>query len=152
MSHAREKSTCVTSAQTVSRGRCLVYSAQRTRPKVQRPSAAKRSSLRSSWLRFLITTAMVYLSPPQYESPSRRGYEQAYQEILATHRRSPLSSASSLIMLVAPDVDALCASRMLADLFKQDDVMHRVIPVSGMNELEQIRDELVSNAEVRTPV
>lgn len=52
-------------------------------------------------------------------------------------------------MLVAPDVDALCASKMLADLFKQDDIMHRVIPVSGMNELEQTRDELVSNTEVR---
>lgn len=91
---------------------------------------------------------MVYLPPPQYETPARPGYEQAYQNILATHRRSPLSSASSLIMLVAPDVDALCASRMLADLLKQDDVMHRIIPVSGMNELERIRDEMVTNAEV----
>lgn len=52
-------------------------------------------------------------------------------------------------MLVAPDVDALCASRMLADLLKQDDIMHRIIPVSGMNELERIRDDLVSNSEVR---
>lgn len=51
-------------------------------------------------------------------------------------------------MLVAPDVDALCASRMLADLFKQDDILHHVIPISGMNELEEKRDELVSNTEV----
>ena len=52
-------------------------------------------------------------------------------------------------MLVAPDVDALCASRILADLLKQDDIMHRTIPVSGLNELERIRDDLVSNSEVR---
>ena len=52
-------------------------------------------------------------------------------------------------MLVAPDVDALCASRMLADLFKQDDVSYRIIPVSGMNELERVRDELAGSVEVR---
>ena len=51
-------------------------------------------------------------------------------------------------MLVAPDVDALCAARMLADLFKQDDVMHRIVPVSGIAELERMRDELMSYAEV----
>ncbi|EJD02326.1 CDC45-like protein [Fomitiporia mediterranea MF3/22] len=93
---------------------------------------------------------MVYLPPPQYESPSKRGYEQAYHDILATHRSSPRSSASSLIMLVAPDVDALCAARMLTDLFKQDDIMHRIIPVSGIDELMRIRDEMVSNVELRT--
>lgn len=92
---------------------------------------------------------MVHLPPPQLQRPNQRGYEEAYQEILATHRRSPQSSASSLIMLVAPDVDALCASRMLADLLKRDDIMYRVIPVAGMNELERLRDEMVSNAEVR---
>ena len=93
--------------------------------------------------------SMVYLPPPQFETPQRPGYERAYHDILSTHRRSPLSSASSLIMLVAPDVDALCASRILADLLKQDDIMHRTIPVSGLNELERIRDDLVSNSEVR---
>ncbi|KAL5532728.1 CDC45 [Sanghuangporus sanghuang] len=93
---------------------------------------------------------MVYLPPPQFQKPSQRGYEEAYQEILATHRRSPQSSASSLIMLVAPDVDALCASRMLGDLFKRDDIMYRIIPVSGMNELERLHDEMVSNTELRT--
>jgi hypothetical protein len=51
-------------------------------------------------------------------------------------------------MLVAPDVDALCSARMLADLFKQDDLMHRVVPVSGIAELENIRDELMSYSEV----
>ena len=91
---------------------------------------------------------MVYLPPPHLETAARPGYERAYNGIVATHRRAAFSSAASLIILVAPDVDALCASRMLADLLKQDDIMHRVIPVAGLNELEQLRDELVTNAEV----
>ncbi|KDQ60671.1 hypothetical protein JAAARDRAFT_172739 [Jaapia argillacea MUCL 33604] len=92
---------------------------------------------------------MVYIPPPHLASASRPSYAEAYTNILAAHRRSPLTSASSVIMLVAPDVDALCASRMLAEMFKQDDVMHRVIPVSGIAELERMREELMTYVEVR---
>lgn len=53
-------------------------------------------------------------------------------------------------MLVAPDVDALCAARMLANLFKQDDVMHRIIPVSGIAELERMREELMTYSDLHT--
>ena len=91
---------------------------------------------------------MVYLPPPHLALPSRPSYAEIYADILKAHRRSPLTSASSVIILVAPDVDALCAARMLADLFKQDDVMHRVIPVSGIAELERMRNELMSYTEV----
>ena len=93
---------------------------------------------------------MVYLPPPHLASASRPSYAEAYANILAAHRRSPLTSASSVIMLVAPDVDALCAARMLADLLTQDDVMYRLIPVSGHAELEKQRDELATYADVRT--
>lgn len=51
-------------------------------------------------------------------------------------------------MLVAPDVDALCAARMLATLLKQDDVEYRIIPVSGRIELEKVAEELRSSPEV----
>lgn len=51
-------------------------------------------------------------------------------------------------MLVAPDVDALCAARMLADIFKQDDVMHRIIPVSGQADFQRVKDELLEYSEV----
>jgi cell division control protein 45 len=91
---------------------------------------------------------MVYLPPPQYASASRPSYAEAYNKILATHRRSPLTSASSIIILVAPDVDALCAAKMLAQLFKQDDVMHKVVPVAGIADLEKTRDELITQTEV----
>ncbi|KAJ7168247.1 CDC45-like protein [Mycena crocata] len=93
---------------------------------------------------------MVYLPPPQLASASRPSYAEAYANILKAHRQSPLTSAASVIMLVAPDVDALCAARMLADLFKQDDVMYRIIPVSGVTELERVRDELVMVSELHT--
>ena len=95
---------------------------------------------------------MVYLPPPHLASASRPSYGEAYAKILAAHRRSPKTAASSVIILVAPDVDALCASKMLADLFKQDDVMHRIIPVSGHAELERIRDELTTYADVSNDV
>ncbi|KAG2149379.1 CDC45 family [Suillus clintonianus] len=93
---------------------------------------------------------MVFLPPPHLASASRPAYAEAYANILAAHRRSPLTSASSVIILVAPDVDALCAAKMLAELLKQDDVMHRIIPVSGLADLERMKDELVTYAELHT--
>jgi cell division control protein 45 len=59
-----------------------------------------------------------------------------------------MTAASSVVMLVSPDVDALCAARMLSELFRQDDVMYRAVPVNGFSELFRIRDELVGNNEV----
>lgn len=92
---------------------------------------------------------MVFIPPPHLASASRPSYAEAYNNILAAHRRSPLSAASSVIILVAPDVDALCAAKMFAELFKQDDVMHRIIPLSGIADLERMRDELIAYSEVR---
>lgn len=54
-----------------------------------------------------------------------------------------------MVLLVSPDVDALCAARMLSSLFKQDDVPYRIIPVSGYPGLEEIRDELRQHDEVQ---
>lgn len=93
---------------------------------------------------------MVFLAPPHLASASKPSYAQAYADILAAHRRSPLTSASSVILLVAPDVDALCAAKMLAEFFMQDDIMHRIIPVSGIAELENMKDELATYTEVWT--
>ncbi|KAJ4001487.1 CDC45-like protein [Lentinula boryana] len=92
---------------------------------------------------------MVYLPPPG-TSRDRPSYSEAYAKILRAHRESPLTSASSVIMLVAPDVDALCAARMLAELFGQDDVVYRIMPISGIAELERVRDELMMYNELHT--
>ena len=95
---------------------------------------------------------MVFLPPPHLALGTRPSYGEAYANILARNRRSPLTSAASVIMLVAPDVDALCAARMLAELLKQDDVMYRVIPVAGIAQLESQRDELAQYQDVRITV
>ncbi|KIM65142.1 hypothetical protein SCLCIDRAFT_15082 [Scleroderma citrinum Foug A] len=95
---------------------------------------------------------MVYLAPPHLASASKPSYAEAYANILATQRRSPLTSASSVILLVAPDVDAICAAKMLAELLMQDDIMHRIIPVSGIAELENMKYELATYNELHTLV
>ncbi|KIY43614.1 CDC45-like protein [Fistulina hepatica ATCC 64428] len=92
---------------------------------------------------------MVYLPPPE-ASGSKPSYADAYASILRAHRQSPLTSASSVIILVAPDIDALCAARMLADLFRQDDVLYRIIPVSGIDSLEATRDQLSTYTDLHT--
>jgi len=88
---------------------------------------------------------MVFVSPR-----SRNSYADVYQSILNAYRRSPSTAASSIIVLVAPDVDALCAARILQTLLRQDEILHRIIPVSGMEAFEQQRDELAAQKEVRT--
>ncbi|KXN90547.1 Protein TSD2 [Leucoagaricus sp. SymC.cos] len=95
---------------------------------------------------------MVYITPPEQASPGKKSYGDVYSKILAAHRRSPLTSASSVVMLVAPDVDALCASKMLSRLFKQDDVIYTVIPVAGVEDFTRVRGELMENNELHTLV
>ncbi|GLB35082.1 putative CDC45-like protein [Lyophyllum shimeji] len=93
---------------------------------------------------------MVVVPPPQLASGARPSYAETYAAILAEYRSAPLVSASSVVILAAADVDALCAARMLSNLFKQDDVIHRIIPIPGHHEFVQAREEIVDNDEVRT--
>lgn len=97
----------------------------------------------------LASKAMVFISPPDQTAPGKPSYGSAYNHILTAHRRSPLTSASSVILLVAPDTDALCASKMLARLFKQDDVIYTIIPVAGVEDFTAVREELRENNQVR---
>jgi hypothetical protein len=90
---------------------------------------------------------MVYLPDPDRLQST---YSSAYNSILASRRHSRISSSSAVTILVAPEMDALCAAKMLSLLFKQDDVLHRVIPVSGYPGLEQLRDKLMLIEEVGT--
>lgn len=82
----------------------------------------------------LSPTTMGYLQPPHLSTKEHPSYAQGYAQILSAHRRSPLTSASSVIILVARDFDALCAARMLAELFRQDDVTYRIIPMAGVED------------------
>ena len=91
---------------------------------------------------------MVFIPPPHL-ADGRPSYADAYNRIISAHRRAPLSSASSVSVLVAPDVDALCAARMLADLFKQDDINYTIVPVSGVMAFHAVKDELRAQPDVR---
>lgn len=92
---------------------------------------------------------MVCIPPPHLATGGNPSYGEEYATIIAKYRSSPLTSASSIAVLVPSDVDALCAVRMLSDLFHQDDVIHRIIPVSGFDDLQNIFREL-SHSEVRS--
>lgn len=93
----------------------------------------------------------MYIQPPSETNTHRQTYSHAYNSILTARRRSAGTAASSVILLVPPEVDALCAARMLAHLFRQDDVMYRIIPVSGFAALYQVREELMRYDEVSPP-
>jgi len=71
-------------------------------------------------------------------------YAYAYQQIVARARGQ---AACSTFLLVAPDVDALCAARLLSALLKTDDVPHQTVPVGSWAQLaeeaQQLRDEEV---------
>ena len=72
-------------------------------------------------------------------------YRRAYEAILASARLSSSSSSGtvSVLILVAPDVDALCACRILVKMLSHDHVGHNVVPVSGWNELARVNREMV---------
>lgn len=92
-------------------------------------------------------------SDPFYSSRSS-DYSQAYLSILRASRSKSIGSTSSsasaaVLILVAPDVDALCAARLFAKLLREDDVPYRVVPVDGYRTLNKIIvDDVVGNPEV----
>ncbi|SCZ87820.1 BZ3500_MvSof-1268-A1-R1_Chr2-3g05288 [Microbotryum saponariae] len=75
--------------------------------------------------------------PPVY-IPSRL-YPTAYRSIVSSARGS---SSATTFLLVSPDVDALCAARLLSDLLKTDDVVNTIIPVGSWSDLEDVRERL----------
>ncbi|GAA5907345.1 DNA replication initiation factor CDC45 [Sporobolomyces salmoneus] len=60
-------------------------------------------------------------------------YPSAYDLILDRTRGH---NSCSTYLLVAPEVDALCAARLLSSLLKTDDVQHLTIPVGSWAELD----------------
>jgi cell division control protein 45 len=73
-------------------------------------------------------------------------YNDAYQSIVTQHRAA---SASSILIAAAPDVDALCAAKMLAMLLREDNITHRITPVAGLAALADLKEELSQNEQVR---
>ena len=93
--------------------------------------------------------------PPMYIN--RRAYPRAYKEILSSARHLLAASSSSaaassssssagqvsVLVLVAPDVDALCACRILCGLLKHDQIGYNVVPIAGWQELARVNREMI---------
>ena len=91
----------------------------------------------------------MYIVPPHLKSATNPvSYQDAYNDILQQHRRTPQTSASSIMIIVAPDVDALCAARMLETLLRQDNITHRIRPVAGLTALVDVKGELLDYHDV----
>ncbi|KAG6819535.1 hypothetical protein H0H93_010921 [Arthromyces matolae] len=93
----------------------------------------------------------MYVLPPHL-AKGARSYAELYSDILTTYRSSPLTSASAVTVLAATDVDALCAARMLSTLLHQDDIIHRIIPIAGVDQLLEAVEDARNNLELHTLV
>lgn len=56
----------------------------------------------------------------------------------------PLSDVKSMLIQIQ---DGLLSARILASLFRQDDVPYRLVPVGGYSELDSKRDEALASEE-----
>lgn len=63
------------------------------------------------------------------------------------------AAATAVLLLVAADVDALCAARTLAHLLTDDDIPFRIVPVEGYANLQNVLEQhVVGNESLRTVV
>ncbi|KAI9229881.1 MAG: CDC45-like protein-domain-containing protein [Piptocephalis tieghemiana] len=77
-------------------------------------------------------------------------YAQAYERI---RQDAAKSVASSVLLLVANDPDALCAARILTHLLKEDFIPHQIRPVSGyMDIVREAQELIIPNPEITSIV
>lgn len=56
-----------------------------------------------------------------------------------------------MLLLVANDVDAICAARALAKMLSEDEIMFRIAPIDGFRTLQRvIQEDVLGNEDVRT--
>lgn len=104
----------------------------------------------------------VHIDPDRIPSSSKHDYASAYARIRSAARAAG-PGVSSVLILSSPDVDAVCATRILTSLLLQDDIAHRIVPVEGYRSLlstlatvfppmDQDGDEAASSSAVGTDV
>lgn len=80
----------------------------------------------------------VHIDPDRQPSSSttshKHDYASAYTRIRSAARAAG-TGVSSVLILASPDVDSVCATRILTGLFLQDDIPHRIVPVEGYRSL-----------------
>lgn len=67
-------------------------------------------------------------------SCSKYDYASAYSRLRSAARAAG-TGVSSVLILSSPDVDSVCATRILTSLLLQDDIAHRIVPVEGYRTL-----------------
>lgn len=61
------------------------------------------------------------------------------------------AAAGAVLILVATDVDAICAARALARLLTEDEIMYRIAPVDGFKRMQRIlAEDVAGNEDVST--
>uniref|UniRef100_A0A7S3K5P6 CDC45-like protein n=1 Tax=Aureoumbra lagunensis TaxID=44058 RepID=A0A7S3K5P6_9STRA len=78
----------------------------------------------------------------------RERFEDVYTTILETAAEE--AGSCSVVLFVAPDCDALCACRLLTTLLKQDNVVYKVLPVSGYSDIAEASQNL--DASIRSVI
>ncbi|KAL7751816.1 DNA replication initiation factor cdc45 [Sorochytrium milnesiophthora] len=77
------------------------------------------------------------------------GFQEQYEDI----KRGAIHGGESVLILVSPDADALCACRMLVGILRTDLIAHKVLPVSSYSDLTALNDEVIAdNDELRSVV
>ncbi|EST08104.1 CDC45 family [Kalmanozyma brasiliensis GHG001] len=78
----------------------------------------------------------VHIDPDRIpsSSTSKYDYASAYSRIRSAARTAG-PGVSSVLILSSPDVDSVCATRILTSLLLQDDIPHRIVPVEGYRSL-----------------
>ncbi|CAO3645750.1 unnamed protein product [Mucor fragilis] len=69
-------------------------------------------------------------------------YHEAYEYI-----KQDSAMGGNCIIFVASDVDSICAVHIFQALLRSDIIPHKIVPVSGMKDLEDANEKLVSKDE-----
>eukprot|EP01137_Pigoraptor_chileana_P006290 Opistho-2@50463 len=75
----------------------------------------------------------------------KESFRQAYEQM----RQNAMGSSCSILILVAPDADALCACKILTTQLKMDMVTYQLMPVTGYG---HIRDVLTGEDKFKSVV
>eukprot|EP01134_Creolimax_fragrantissima_P007045 CFRG7045T1 len=74
-------------------------------------------------------------------------FKKIKEDALASH------PAASILILAAPDVDAVCACRLLTILLRADYIPYEILPVAGYDDIAQAKEDLVnSNDALRSVI
>ncbi|KAI8920232.1 CDC45 family [Powellomyces hirtus] len=73
--------------------------------------------------------------------------DQVYRRLKSAASRNGGTGASTVLIFVSPDADAVCALKILVTLLKSDCIAHKIVPVAGYTDLSGANEDHVENNE-----